>query len=368
MDTLPSATVVVTNPSSGIWDSASAWRVVEELRVGTFEGEGPDLFGDVDAIELDRQGRIWVLEGQAQEIRVFDRQGRHVRTIGRKGGGPGEFAQPIGMAWGPDGNLWVPDPSNTRISLIDTAGTFVRSHRMLGGFVINPWPGGFDARGSLYNFVPAQRPDRGFTIKMVRYDTALVALDTLTPPEWSGQENFFELVSADGRSRTRTTVPYSPGLDWQLTQAGDFWFVLTGPYELYRVNGKGDTVRKVRKPFEQVSVTGEDVDSAIAGLEWFTKQGGKVDRSRIPDVKPAVRSFHVADDGHLWVEPETTDRSDRGRLFEVFDPEGRYLGRVRLPFSMARWRRPIIRGGMLVAVTRDELEVPYVVRARIEKP
>jgi sugar lactone lactonase YvrE len=201
---------------------------------------------------------------------------------------------------------------------------------------------------------------------MVRYDTALVPLDTLAPPRWTGPEDFFELVSADGRSRMRSTVPFSPGLDWDLTPDGDFWFVLTGSYELYRVNGKGDTTRKVTKPFEQVAVTGEDRDSALAGLEWFTKQGGKVDGSRIPGVKPAVRSLLVADDGYLWVEPMTADRTDRGRLFEIFDPEGRYLGRLRLPFRIAG--APVIRGNQLLAVTRDELEVPFVVRAKIVKP
>jgi hypothetical protein len=295
---------------------------------------------------------------------VFDRAGRHVRTVGRKGGGPGELASPIGLAWGPDGDLWIPDPQNTRISVFDTAGNLLRSHHMAGGWVMNPWPGGFDTRGHFYNFVPAPSPS-GFEIRIVRYDTALVALDTLTPPRWTGPENFFEFVSPDGSSRMRTSVPYSPGLDWELSPQGDFWLVLTGPYELQRVSGKGDTSRRVTKPFEPVHVSGEDVDSALAGLEWFTRQGGKVDRSRIPSTKPAVRRLLVADDGHLWVEPHTRDPQDRGRVFDIFDPEGRYLGLLRLPFPLAEYPPPVIRNGVLLGVTEDELEVPYVVRARI---
>jgi sugar lactone lactonase YvrE len=367
IDTLPAGTIVVTNPAVGVWDSASTWQVVEELRIGTLDGTGPDLFGAVSAIEIDAQGRLYVLEGQSQELRVFGRDGRHVRTIGRKGGGPGEFAQPIGLAWSPRGDLWIPDPQNTRISIVDTAGNFVRSHHMAGGWVMNPWPGGFDHEGAFYNFVPAPSPS-GFEIRIVRYDTALTALDTLTPPRWTGPDNFFEFVSPDGSSRMRTGVPFSPGLDWQLSPDGDFWFALTGPYELYRVSGTGDTARKVTKPFERASVSGEDVDSALAGLDWFTRQGGKVDRSRIPSQKPAIRSLLVAQDGYLWVEPLTPDRQDQGRLFELFDPEGRYLGRVRLPFQLSGYPTPVIRGEVLVGVTRDELEVPFVVRARIVKP
>jgi sugar lactone lactonase YvrE len=73
---VPSGTVVVTNPTQGVWDSASNWRVSEDLRIGTLEGTGPDLFGQIDALEVDRDGRIWVLEVQAQELRVFGRDGR----------------------------------------------------------------------------------------------------------------------------------------------------------------------------------------------------------------------------------------------------------------------------------------------------
>jgi hypothetical protein len=367
MDTLPNGMVQVTNPAEGVWDSSTAWRVVEELRIGSIDEVGPALLGDVQAVELDPLGRIWILEGQSQELRVFDRDGRHLRTIGRKGGGPGEFAQPLGMAWSATGQLWVPDPENNRISIIDTSGAFVGSRRMIGGFMWFPWPGRFDTAGFFYNFLPDLGPGREFRMFMVRYDTALNVIDTLAPPEWQEPEQYFELVSADGQSRWRNSVPYTPSLQWKLTPAGDFWFVHTGPYELFRVNDDGDTVRKVTKPFEQVPVTGEDVDSALARLEDFIKRGGKVDRSRIPDVKPAVEHLYLSDDGHLWVQPVTARRDDRGRLHEIFDPEGRYLGRVRLPFRLS-WTPPVIRGDVIVGVTRDELEVPFVVRARIVKP
>jgi hypothetical protein len=52
----------------------------------------------------------------------------------------------------------------------------------------------------------------------------------------------------------------------------------------------------------------------------------------------------------------------------VFDPEGRFMGTVRLPFMLARFPGPIFRDGVLYGITEDELEVPYIVRARIDKP
>ncbi|MDH4043285.1 MAG: 6-bladed beta-propeller [Gemmatimonadota bacterium] len=357
--------IVVTNPATGVWDSASAWRVVEELRIGTLDGLGPDLFGQINALEVDPAGQIYVIEGQAQELRVFDADGRHVRTIGRKGGGPEEFNQPIGLAWAPDGTLWVVDPENNRISVIDTAGAFVTSHHALGGFVYMPWPGGFDTAGVFYNYAPDMSA-AGFRMLLVRYDSTLSPIDSIRPPWYEGPENFFELVR--DRGRMRTGVPFSPSLDWALTRNGDFWFAMTGPYELYHRTAAGDTLRKVTRAFEPLSVTSEDVDSAVARLEWFTSQGGKVDRSRIPGVKPAIGGLIVADDGSLWIELVTREREDQGHAFDVFDPEGRYLGGVRLPFALRLYPVPIIRNGFIYGVTEDELEVPFVVRARIEKP
>ena len=52
----------------------------------------------------------------------------------------------------------------------------------------------------------------------------------------------------------------------------------------------------------------------------------------------------------------------------MVDPEGRYLGEVRAPFPIAFFPPPIIRGDFMYAVTEDDLEVPFVVRARIERP
>ncbi|HLL45922.1 MAG TPA: 6-bladed beta-propeller, partial [Longimicrobiaceae bacterium] len=116
IDTLPGGTVRVHSPATGTWKPGEEWKLVEELRIGSAEAEGPELFGDVAALEVDRAGRIYVLEPQAKEIRVFDARGAHVRTFGRKGGGPGEFEQPAGLMWDPDGRLWVVDQQNARFS------------------------------------------------------------------------------------------------------------------------------------------------------------------------------------------------------------------------------------------------------------
>ncbi|HUG27674.1 MAG TPA: 6-bladed beta-propeller, partial [Gemmatimonadales bacterium] len=297
------------------------------------------------------------------QFKVFDRTGRFIRTVGRQGGGPGEMQRATGVAVMPDGHLLVVDMAGARISAFDTAGRYLHAFPVSGGFTVIPWPGGVDWNGYFYNAVP-RIVDGEFTVAVVRYDSAMTPLDTLFPPTWASQE-YFEHRRGDNHSRA--TVPYTSSLTWKLTKDGDFWSLLTGPYELVRQSGSGDTLRVVTKPFTPVAVTGEEKDTAVARLKWFTDEGGTVDRGRIPNTKPATQGFLVADDGHLWVSATRSDTSDVNRVFEIFDPDGRYLGTVRLPFPMLPRPVPLVRGDRILAVSEDADGVPYVVRARIVK-
>ncbi len=59
-------------------------------------------------------------------------------------------------------------------------------------------------------------------------------------------------------------------------------------------------------------------------------------------------------------EPEVEETT-----FDVFDPEGRYLGEVVAPYQVEPHPPPVIRGDRIAFVTKDELDVGYVVTMRI---
>ena len=65
---LPSGALAVRNPEQGVWDSAATWRIREELRIGSADADGPEMFGDVADVAVDSTGRLWVLDSQAQEV------------------------------------------------------------------------------------------------------------------------------------------------------------------------------------------------------------------------------------------------------------------------------------------------------------
>lgn len=360
VDTLANGAVLVSNPATGTWDPGEEWTIEEELRIGSADVEGPELFGQVASLAVDDLGRIYVAEGQAHEIRVFNPDGSHLRTLGRKGGGPGEFEQISGMDWGPDGNLWIMDTGNSRLSVFDTTGAYVTSHRREGGFIMVPWRGGFDRQGRLYD-VTGVRDGTEFRQVLVRYDENVQPTDTFRIPEYENET--FDLVDDRGLRRMSTWVPFTPNQGWTLDPEGDLWIGVNDRYRINHVTFGGDTTRVVERPFTPAPITDQEREEAMERLDGFVQQGGDVDASRIPDTKPAYGAFTTDDAGNLWVI--ATGESDAPQVWDVFDPEGRYLGAVTTDLRFGLYPRPVFRDGFLYAVTTDELEVPYVVRARI---
>jgi hypothetical protein len=111
VDTLANGAIRTRNPETGLWGSGKGWRAVESARIGSADAAEPAyMFGEVVDATTDPLGRVWVLDRQARELRVFDAAGRHLRTVGREGAGPGEFRNPIGLSWDAQARLWVSGP------------------------------------------------------------------------------------------------------------------------------------------------------------------------------------------------------------------------------------------------------------------
>lgn len=79
-------------------------------------------------------GAIVVSDGTRGNLKVFSRQGRMVRTIGKPGDGPGEFRMPIGIIQDGRGRLVVLDVKRSVLSTRDTSGTLLEERVMAGSW------------------------------------------------------------------------------------------------------------------------------------------------------------------------------------------------------------------------------------------
>lgn len=137
----------------------SELRLIEELRLGRVDGSGPDVFTNIDDLAVDGHGRIYVADVGWREVRLFDRDGRFVRSLAPEGDGPGErrywpAAVSTRVTWDPHrAGLWSDD--GLHLLVLDSLGAeYARDTREPGFLPGNREPMGkvfgVDAQGRLY--------------------------------------------------------------------------------------------------------------------------------------------------------------------------------------------------------------------------
>ena len=67
----------------------------EELSIGEAEGREEYMFSEVESITTDDEGRIYVLDSEENNVKIYDKKGKFVNKFGKKGQGPGEFSRPL---------------------------------------------------------------------------------------------------------------------------------------------------------------------------------------------------------------------------------------------------------------------------------
>ena len=99
-------------------------------------GTGPDTFNQPSAIAIAANGDIFVADGHGGDsnarIVKFSKDGKFIKTWGKKGTGPGEFDTPHAIAIDSTGRLFVGDRSNSRIQIFDQDGKLLTEWRQFG--------------------------------------------------------------------------------------------------------------------------------------------------------------------------------------------------------------------------------------------
>jgi hypothetical protein len=98
------------------------------------------LFGLISQVQIDEQQNIYLLDTQLSEVKVLSPTGEALRTLSRKGEGPGEVQTPIDMLFMPDGSIGLVQAFPGRIVKVDRQGNPAGSFTLGGD---DPTKGGF---------------------------------------------------------------------------------------------------------------------------------------------------------------------------------------------------------------------------------
>jgi hypothetical protein len=381
-------TVVVRTVGGSVWGDTAVLQ--PEMSFGVFEGPDEYMLGRVRSLAVAESGEIHLLDSQVPALRKYSADGKHIATFGREGGGPGEYKQPdAGLAVLSDGRVVLRDPGNSRFSIFARDGEFIESWRIPGGF--NTGRKLYrDGHDNVYTLVLLERglAPWDWTYGLARYQPDGTHTDTVLTPTWDYERP--ALTGQSEGSSSSSGVPFTADDAWTFSPLG---YPVGGVATDYRVDlYRPDGVLRIEKAWDPVPVLGDEKDEQerrIRGQFERNFPGWRWNGPAIPDTKPAFSSLHVGEDGRIWVRlhqrgrpvmsvEEARDEEQRTNrpqvryrepiAFDVFEPDGRYLGHISAPQGFTMSPEPVFRGDFVWAVSLDDLDVPTVVRYRIVLP
>ncbi len=393
--------------------------VVTELTVGVVSGPAEYMFGGVGDVLETHDGSVLVLDSRAPAIRKYDAKGTYVRTIGARGQGPGEYLRPIELAELRDGRVLLIDDGNVRVNVYGSDGESIAtwSLRSEGGD-IDPRGIIVDTTGTAIATVIRWVIDNGVPQTwelMLRFAPSGAIIDTIHAPRFSYEPPSVSVRS--GRETVSAGIPFFPRSMWAWSPLG---YLVTGVSTRYafelRVprSGKptgtdaipamryrgptaqwapGDGIVSIRHSAPAVRVSDEQRSRERANVETAMRRLNPTwmySGPDVPRVKPPYTGLRIGEDGTIWVQlsmpgeryiPDpSTRRGGRGAsgpppsgpprpqwrepvVYDVFEPDGRLLGRVAVPanVSLIRLGRARLWGSV-----RDEDGVQVVKRFRME--
>jgi len=104
-------------------------KVLMTLGKAGVPGDGPDTFNQPSDVIVAANGDIFVADGHGgntnARIVKFSKDGKFIKTWGKKGTAPGDFDTPHALAFDSEGRLFVGDRANNRIQIFDQDGKFL---------------------------------------------------------------------------------------------------------------------------------------------------------------------------------------------------------------------------------------------------
>ena len=342
-------------------------------------GGGPAYEFTSIAQVLERNDSVFVRQQGIQEIRVFDTSGIHLGTIGRAGGGPGEFRSLEAMGFVGD-TLWSIDGDLRRLSFFSPNGTLLVTlpyqpvSPALGDGVqfFFPYFKALLDDGSVLGFGGSAARDiasgKVAASPLLRMARSGATHDTLG---WVPIGNAHMIM----RSERRTMYRVQPYSDAPLTIYGPEArrvYIVHRPaaaradsehVTVTALTATGDTAFVTRVGYLPEVLDRTKVDSLRAA--YHKAHAGifppaDVDRALyVPAFRPPITGGIAATDGALWLR---WDDDTRSGLVTVIDPDGRTQHTLSIvPGAKLLWAST----DAMWAEVRDENDVPTLVRYQI---
>lgn len=315
--------------------------------------------------QTDASGNIYVLDAGNHRVQLFDPAGKYVRTLGREGQGPGEFALPPRVLIVAGDRVIVMDTGDRRFSAWTLDG------EPIGDFTLDsrwtPWSMfGFDDGTFLGEFV-ARRDDDAVTGYSVRLRLSTYGTDY---QQLAFVQEFPPLplpaisrVTATSVGSLRLRLPVSVPLR-AAAHSGEIYTSRGEEYQAHAFAHEATPRWALRVAWPRLPIRDAGIEAA---MDRARERIPDATRSEvyIPAANPAISHIAVDGHGHLYVLPYIDEATAEARPVDVYAADGERL------FSgwMANMRWDDARGDFVYGrESDDDTGEERVIRYRLVEP
>lgn len=294
----------------------------ELWRIGGDDEDEELFFGVIQAIQVDGDGNIYLLDRQLHQVMILSPDGEFLRAIGREGEGPGEFRHPGDLILLPDGTVGVVQQQPGKIVLLSPEGDPADNF---------PFPKSED--GATQMFFRCAASDNMVLAgvnQFARRDDGFAVIFALVGADLDGNKvaTYYE----DERKHDMAKFEFDekelggPAMLWDVGADGrvyaNMWF---DDYRIDVWNADGTPDRSIRRDYKPRKRSSEEMEKAKNG--FMVVINGRKAKNIISETDRSVQRLYPRDDETLWV------LSSRGALdnpegsigvFDVYDSSGRF--------------------------------------------
>ena len=342
-------TVVMNGKKPSPPKGAVTKLILEEIYTAGGGDSLEESFAEIVALDVGKDGTAYVLDMKDNRVKVFDVRGKFLRAFGKKGQGPGELNQPVGLTITPENEILVEDVLNQRLALFTLDGKFLRhisTAKTLGLSGIE-----MDGRGLIVARSMGLGDAGKMSIDVKTYDKDLNPKIKLAAVEYS--------ISLQSKIN-----PYSAmNLLYALDSQGRLYLGSQKGYEIKVLSLEGRLLKTIGRDYDPIAITKEDKDGMLKQLSNVPGVNIK-DMIQFPKVFPPYGNFVLADEDRLLVRTYEKGRAEKEYYWDVFDAEGRFVAKVPIAHEIRLWRDGKV---YFIVENEDGYKVLKCFRARWEK-
>ena len=328
--------IIVQNPKEPIYRN-DIFSLEEDLSIGEVEGSEEYMFSSLSSIDIDEDENIYIFDSGQAKIKVFDKKGKFVREIGKRGQGPGEFTFPWGIMISPKQELVVSDLIKRRLIFFSLTGEFqIEVPTWKQGTLLNMM---LDSSGKIVGEVYLQRI---FALKKFNSDF----------------EPIFTIESFE-REKIPLLESLSPKFHYCISKRDEIIWGHSGKYIINIHSFDGKLIKKIIKDFELTKIKEEEYSEQVERKFG----GGPIPpefEQELPKFYPAFKSLSVDEKGRLFVCTFKKISEGEESYYDVFNSDGKYIAEISLRAKPRVWK-----SGKIYTIEENEEGFQVVKRYKV---